>query len=129
MAIGSGGSMLTLTDLARGKLEQVIAQQMEHGAQVYGLRLHASAGCCSGPQFGMSLAAHAEEGDWVGEFGGLKVLVDPESAPLLQGASVDYVETLERTGFLIQVAETAPRNGGTCGCRSAEAAEGGDPHA
>ena len=109
--------MLTLTDVARGKLEEVITQQVQHGARVFGLRLSAYAGCCSGPQFGMSLAERAEEGDWVGEFGPVKVLVDPESAPLLAGAHVDYVETLERSGFLIQVAPDV-QAGGSCGCRS-----------
>jgi len=120
--------MLTLTDTARGKLEQVIAQQLEHGSKVYGLRLSADPGCCSGPQFGMSLAEQVEEGDWVGEFGGVRVLVDPASAPLLEGAHIDYIETLERSGFTIQ-AQVAPRAGG-CACHSetegeAQAAEGG----
>jgi iron-sulfur cluster assembly protein len=114
--------MLTLTDTARGKLEEVIAQQAQHGAKVYGLRLSAYAGCCSGPQFGMSLAEGQEEGDWVGEFGGVRVLVDPASAPMLEGAHIDFVETLERTGFTIQPAESL-RAGGACGCRS-DAADG-----
>ena len=47
--------MLTLTDTARGKLEEVIAQQTQHGSKVFGLRLMAQAGCCSGPRFGMAL--------------------------------------------------------------------------
>ncbi len=117
--------MVTLTDVARGKLEEVIAQQVQHGARIYGLRVSAYAGCCSGPQFGMSLAERAEEGDWVGEFGGVKLLVDPESAPLLEGAHIDYVETLERSGFMIQASESVTRNGGSCGCHSAAAEETG----
>ena len=116
--------MLTLTDVARGKLEEVIAQQTQHGAKVFGLRLMAQAGCCSGPRFGMALAEHAEEGDWVGEFGGVKVLVDAESAPLVEGAHIDYVESLERSGFMIQASESAPKGGGSCGCGS-----GGHAHA
>lgn len=117
--------MLTLTDTARGKLEEVIAQQVQHGAKIYGLRVTASPGCCSGPQFGMSLAEHAEQGDWVGEFGTIKVLVDAESAALLAGAHVDYIETLERSGFMIQVADTIPRSSGSCGCQSS-AESGGE---
>jgi len=120
--------MLTLTDTARGKLEEVISQQTQHGAKVFGLRLMAQAGCCSGPRFGMALAEHAEEGDWVGEFGGVKVLVDAESAPLVQGAHIDYVETLERSGFMIQASESVPKGGGTCGCQSGEAASGEHSH-
>jgi iron-sulfur cluster assembly protein len=73
--------MITLTDTASRKLNEVIRQQVEHGGEVYGLRISAAPGCCSGAQYGMSLAKQAEQGDWEGEFAGVKVLVDPETAP------------------------------------------------
>ena len=85
--------MLTITDAASRKLTEVIRQQSEHGGEVYGLRISAAPGCCSGAQYGMSLAKQAEQGDWEAEFGGVKVLVDTESAPFLKGVSIDYVET------------------------------------
>jgi iron-sulfur cluster assembly accessory protein len=107
--------MLTLTDAASRKLNQVIRQQAEHGGEVYGLRISASPGCCSGAQYGMSLAKQAEQGDWEGEFGGVRVLVDPDSAPMLQGVSVDYVETPEGAGFAISNPASAPRDDGGCG--------------
>jgi iron-sulfur cluster assembly accessory protein len=117
--------MVTLSDVARGKLEEVIAQQVQHGATVYGLRLMAAGGGCSGPRYGMALAERAEEGDWVGEFGGVRVLVDQESAALLSGARIEFIETLERSGFTIENPNAVATSGGTCGCHG-DAADGGE---
>jgi len=103
--------MLTLTDAATRKLGEVISQQSAQG-QVFGLRLSVYRGGCSGYQYGMSLAEQAEQGDWIGEFGGVKVLVDSESAPLLDGVNIDYVETLQASGFTI----SNPNAARGCGC-------------
>ena len=106
--------MVTLSDVAGAKLAEIIAAQTE---KVYGLRLHAMAGCCSGPQYGMSLAGEAAmPGDWEGELAGIRVLVDPDSAPLLEGATIDYVETPEASGFTIRNPQAVATNGGGCGC-------------
>lgn len=113
--------MVTITEAASQKLAEVIRQQSEHGGEVYGLRLSAAPGCCSGAQYGMSLAQGAEQGDWEGEFGGLKVLVDPESAPFLEGVAIDYVETPDGSGFTIKNpnAVASPEGGcGSGGCSS-----------
>ena len=109
--------MLTLTEAAARKLTEVITGQTE---PVYGLRVTIqSSGCCS-KQYALSLATKAEAGDWVGEFGSVKVLVDPESAPLLNGVQIDYVETLQASGFSI----SNPNASGGCGCgRSSETAD------
>jgi iron-sulfur cluster assembly protein len=107
--------MLTLTDAASRKLTEVIRQQSEHGGEVYGLRISAAPGCCSGAQYGMSLAPRSEQGDWEGEFGGVKVLVDTESAPFLEGVAIDYVETPDGSGFTIQNPNAAEKAGGGCG--------------
>jgi iron-sulfur cluster assembly protein len=106
--------LVTLSDVASRKLNEILAAQTE---KVYGLRLHAMSGCCSGPSFGMSLAAEAAmPGDWEGELGGVKVLVDEDSAPLLEGASIDWVETPEASGFTIQNPKAMASTGGGCGC-------------
>jgi iron-sulfur cluster assembly protein len=105
--------MLTLTETASRKLGEVITQQTQHGAKVVGLRISAMPGGCSGHQYGLELAAETNPGDWVGEFGGIRVLVDPESAPMLAGVSIDYVETLQQSGFTITGPQAA---GGGCGC-------------
>jgi iron-sulfur cluster assembly accessory protein len=101
--------MVTLTDAASRKLDELIRQQ---GEGVLGLRLSAQAGGCSGYQYGMSFAEAPGEGDWVGEFGGVKVFVDPQSASVLNGIQVDYVETLQQTGFTIH----NPNAVRSCGC-------------
>ncbi len=108
--------MLTISDAATRKISEVIAQQTEHGGEVYGLRISAAPGCCSGAQYGLSLAKEAEEGDWEGTFGGVRVLVDSDSAPLLQGVAVDYVETPDGAGFTIQNPNAVEQpHGGSCG--------------
>jgi iron-sulfur cluster assembly protein len=109
--------MITITDSASQKLSEVIAQQAKSGGSIYGLRISAAPGCCSGAQYGLSLAKELEEGDWEGTFGGVRVLVDAESAPFLEGVSVDYVETPDGSGFTINDPKAAERTheGGGCG--------------
>jgi iron-sulfur cluster assembly protein len=62
----------------------------------------------------MTLAPKMEEGDWVGEFGGVKVLVDPQSATVLNGVNIDYVESLQGSGFALN----NPNAVRSCGCGS-----------
>jgi iron-sulfur cluster assembly protein len=113
--------MLTMTEAASRKLGEIIAQQ---GSPIVGLRVFVQRGGCSGYSYGMTLAQQMEEGDWVGEFGGVKVLVDPTSAPVLNGVSIDFVESLQGSGFSIQ----NPNAVRSCGCgnsfETAETAEG-----
>lgn len=101
--------MVTLTETASRKLSELLAQQ---DPPVAGLRLSAQPGGCSGYSYGMAFAAGEQPGDWVGEFGGVKVFVDPASAPVLQGIEVDWVETLQQTGFAIR----NPNAVRSCGC-------------
>jgi iron-sulfur cluster assembly protein len=110
--------MVTMTDAATRKLNELLSQQ----DGVVGLRLSAMAGGCSGYQYGMSFAEAEQDGDWVGEFQGVKVFVDPASAGVLNGVNVDYVESLQATGFTIQ----NPNAVRSCGCgKSFETGEGG----
>src|SRR5262252_1012806 len=105
--------MLTLTDAASRKLQEIIQEQTQlQSDPIAGLRVFVQKGGCSGFSYGMTLAAQVEEGDWVGEFGGVKVLVDPTSAPVLNGVQIDYVETLQGSGFSLH----NPNAVRTCGC-------------
>jgi iron-sulfur cluster assembly protein len=101
--------MLTLTDTASQKLAEIMSKQTEPAA---GLRVFVEKGGCSGYSYGMSLAAEVQAGDWVGEFGGVKVLVDPASAPMLEGVRIDFVESLQGSGFSIE----NPNAVRSCGC-------------
>lgn len=118
--------MLTVTEAATKKLSELLSQQ----EGVLGLRLSAIPGGCSGYQYGMAFAEQTVEGDWVGEFDGVKVYVDADSATVLNGVKVDYVETLQATGFTIH----NPNAVRSCGCgksfetEDAEAAEAAKSH-
>jgi iron-sulfur cluster assembly protein len=117
--------MLTLTDAASRKLAEIMSKQTE---RVAGLRVFVEKGGCSGFSYGMSMATEVGAGDWVGEFGGVKVLVDAESAPVLKGVRIDFVESLQGSGFSIE----NPNAVRSCGCGNsfeteASAAEGNLP--
>ena len=117
--------MLTLTEAASRKLAEIMSQQ---AGPVAGLRVFVQKGGCSGYSYGMTFAEAVNAGDWVGEFGGVKVMVDAESAPILNGVRIDYVETLQQSGFAIE----NPNARRTCGCGNSfetedEAAEGSLP--
>jgi iron-sulfur cluster assembly protein len=66
-----------------------------------GLRVFVVGGGCSGYQYGMALARDIEEDDMIIEDRGVKIVIDPDSAPLLEGAEIDYVDDLMKAGFTI----------------------------
>lgn len=108
--------MITVSDSAATKAKAVLEQR---GKPEGALRLFVAGGGCSGPQFGMALAEQAETDDTELEFGGVKFLVDSESAPFLDGAEVDYVEDVIRSGFTIfnpNVQQSGGGCGGGCSC-------------
>lgn len=116
--------MVKLTDTAVAKIAEILAQQ----EGVVGLRLSAVQGGCSGYQYGMEFAEAEREGDWVGTFGTVKLFVAADSQEILKGVSVDYVESLQGSGFAI----TNPNAVRSCGCgksfETEESAAGGHGH-
>jgi iron-sulfur cluster assembly accessory protein len=105
---------LTVTDLAQQRLTTLLADRETNPKQA--IRIFAQAGgcACSGPQFGMGLDEASGE-DQVVQIGTLMFVVDPHSAPVLEGASIDYVDDVMRSGFAIE-APNAEATGGSCGC-------------
>ncbi len=104
-----GQSFITVTDKAAEKARVILAEKgIENGA----LRVFVVGGGCSGYQYGMAIARNHEEGDIVIESEGITLLVDQESAPMLDGAEVDYVEDLMKSGFTI----FNPNAVKTCAC-------------
>ena len=79
---------------------------------VGGLRISVTGGGCSGMQYGMALEEAAREDDTVVEIGTLKVFIDPHSAPLLKGVRVDFLDSMEGSGFKFD----NPNANASCGC-------------
>lgn len=104
-------SLIQVSDLAAEKASSMLA---EKGFADGALRVFVVGGGCSGYQYGMALATESEPGDQVIEAGGVRFLVDQESAPLLSGAHVDYVDDVMKQGFSI----TNPNAAKSCACGS-----------
>ncbi len=102
---------VTLTASAVAKVKEIMAQQNPVPA---GLRVGVVGGGCSGFQYSMQFENGSGAMDKVFDFDGLKVYVDATSLMYLQGAVVDYVETLEGAGFKFE----NPNVKSTCGCGS-----------
>jgi len=94
----TGQEIITVTEKAAEKAKGILA---ERGIQGGALRVFVVGGGCSGYQYGMAISRSREEADIVVEANGVTILVDPESAPMLIGAEVDYVDDLMRSGFTI----------------------------
>ncbi len=91
----------TVVSITAKAAEKAKSLLKEKGAESGALRVFVAGGGCSGYQYGMALAQEAEEDDLVIEHGGVRLVVDPESAPLLKGAEIDYVEDVMKSGFTI----------------------------
>src|SRR4051812_18101367 len=107
--------MLTISDMASEKIREVLGQSEKSNAA---LRVFVRGMACSGPAYGMALDDETRPDDRVEDLGGLRVLVDPVSAPYLEGAEIDYVESLMGQGFQIvnpNYAKESSGGGGGCG--------------
>ena len=113
---------LTLTARAAGKVKALMAQEPAGEAEV--LRVAIRGGGCGGFEYALGFDRGAAEGDAEAEFHGVRVVVDPASVPYLEGATVDFVESLQESGFKIE----NPNASGSCGCgHSFQVAEGESP--
>lgn len=103
--------MLTLTDNAIKAVDRFIKGS---DTEVAGLRIMITGGGCSGFQYGLRLEENLGADDTVVEFGSVKVLVDPMSAPLLNGVVVDFVDNIDGSGFKFE----NPNASSSCACGS-----------
>ena len=103
--------MLQLTEQAVAKVKQLLASENKEG---FGLRVAVQGGGCSGFQYGMTWEDEQKPNDRVLEFDGLKVFVDAMSELYLDEVKIDYVDSLEGSGFKID----NPKATGSCGCGS-----------
>jgi len=101
--------LLSLTDAAVEKVK-FFAKSMPD-SENKPLRIFVHGGGCSGFQYGFQFDEQ-HDGDNVLEFGGITVVVDPQSATYLRDSTVDYVEDFRGAGFSV----TNPQSTGGCGC-------------
>jgi iron-sulfur cluster assembly protein/iron-sulfur cluster insertion protein len=102
--------VITLTYAAAGKVKELLAAE---GAEDLALRVAVRPGGCSGFSYEMFFDGEVAGDDEQATFGdAVKVVVDPQSAQLLDGATLDYKDGLEQSGFAI----TNPNASRTCGC-------------
>jgi iron-sulfur cluster assembly protein len=91
--------MLTLTDKAQATLQRLIAGAPR---KLTGLRLAIESGGCSGLQYKMALVERPEPGDHVVEAGAVTLYIVPDNAEMLIGTVIDFVESLEGSGFTFE---------------------------
>ena len=102
---------LDLTTKAVSKVKEILAQQ---NPQPAGLRVAVVGGGCSGFSYQMNFENESNGIDKVYEFDGLKVFVDQASLMYLKGTKIDFIESLEGSGFKFE----NPNVKSTCGCGS-----------
>jgi iron-sulfur cluster assembly accessory protein len=98
-----------LTDSAAGKAKALLDQE---GRNDMSLRIAVQPGGCAGLKYQLFFDDRSLDGDLNVDFNGLTVSVDRMSAPYLQGAVIDFVDTIEKQGFTID----NPNAGGSCAC-------------
>ena len=100
---------IILTDAAAGKVSSLLEQE---GRDDLRLRIAVQPGGCSGLRYQLYFDERQIDGDVVSKFGGVQVVTDRMSAPYLGGATVDFVDTIEKQGFTID----NPNATGSCAC-------------
>src|SRR5437867_2018984 len=102
--------MITVSEMAQKKIGELLQEEKD----AIGLRVYVKGGGCHGYQYGMSFETKTADDDTIVEAGGVKVIMDSQSAPLLSGSEVDYVDSIQGSGFAIK----NPQAKTTCGCGS-----------
>ncbi|MBI2299210.1 MAG: iron-sulfur cluster assembly accessory protein [Armatimonadetes bacterium] len=111
--------MVSLTERAAQEISALLDRQNK---QDHALRLWIQGGGCSGYEYGMALDNQPTEEDGKFESFGVTVLVDPQSFRFLDGAEIDFVDTLMGGGFKVE----NPNAVSACGCGTSFAAKEGD---
>ncbi len=98
-----------LTDGAASKVKALLDQGGRDDLQ---LRVSVQPGGCSGLRYQLFFDERSLDGDVVRDFNGVAVVVDRMSVPYLGGATIDFVDTIEKQGFTID----NPTATGSCAC-------------
>jgi iron-sulfur cluster assembly accessory protein len=102
-------TVVNLTDTASAKVRDLLTRE---GRDDLALRIAVEPGGCSGLRYALFFDDRELDGDVRGQVSGVSVVTDKMSAPYLTGASIDYLDTLERSGFTID----NPNAKGSCAC-------------
>ena len=105
----SQATLPKLSDTAAAKVASLLAQE---GRDDLKLRIAVQPGGCSGLRYQLFFDERTLDGDVTTDFGGVGVVVDRMSTPYLAGATIDFVDTIEKQGFTID----NPNAGGSCAC-------------
>lgn len=100
---------VSLTDTAKDKVRTLLASE---GRDDLRLRVSVQPGGCSGLIYQLFFDEVLEESDAVADFDGVQVVVDKMSVPYLEGASIDFEDTIQKQGFTID----NPNAAGSCAC-------------
>ena len=101
--------MLTITQDAASKVQEIISKE---NRQDLALRLFITSGGCSGFNYGMAMDDEIREDDDVSESFGVRIVVDSDSVMYVDGAEIDFVDSLMGAGFVVN----NPNAVSTCGC-------------
>jgi iron-sulfur cluster assembly accessory protein len=101
--------MIALTEAAAGKVRELLEQE---GRSDIALRVAVQPGGCSGLRYAMYLDDELSDGDVSAEHFGVRLVVDRMSVPYLQEAKIDFIDSLEQSGFTID----NPMAQGSCAC-------------
>jgi iron-sulfur cluster assembly accessory protein len=100
---------VTLSEAAAVKAKALLDQE---GRDDLALRIAVQPGGCAGLRYNLFFDDRTLDGDLTAEFGGVSLTVDRMSAPYVQGATIDFVDTIEKQGFTID----NPNATGSCAC-------------
>jgi len=100
---------INVTDTAAAKVKSLLEQEGRDDLQ---LRIAVQPGGCSGLRYQLFFDERNLDGDIVSDFNGVNVVVDRMSSPYLNGATIDFVDSIEKQGFTID----NPNATGSCAC-------------
>jgi iron-sulfur cluster assembly accessory protein len=102
---------IKLSDTAAVKVKELLTREAPEQPSL-ALRVAVQPGGCSGLRYALYFDDQIKDTDQTEEFGEVRVVVDKMSAPYLSGAEIDYVDTLQQSGFTIN----NPNAQSTCAC-------------
>jgi iron-sulfur cluster assembly protein len=110
-------AIISLTNEAASKVLELLERELaaapdEHSDKEYSLRVAVQPGGCAGLRYALYFDDRRLDDDIVETFHGVEVRMDKMSAPYLRGAEIDYVDSLQQSGFAIN----NPNAKGSCAC-------------